>query len=137
MAVELSKPQIDIGMVTTDLDRALRFYRDILGFEEAGAVDLPGIGHIHRLKCGETLFRIVVPANPPERTAHTGGYDAETGLRYMTLMVRNLAEIVSAAETAGYPVPFPPMQLRPGTTSAQISDGQGITIELTQIDPAQ
>lgn len=135
MVAQLSKPQIDVGMVTTDLDGALRFYRDILGFEEAGAIDLPGICHIHRLKCGETVFRVVVPANAPERTAHPGLYDAETGLRYITLTVTNLVEIVAAVEAAGYPVPFPPKQLRPGTVSAQISDGQGVTIELMQIDP--
>ena len=130
----MSKPQIDVGMVTTDLEGALRFYRDLLGFTEAGEIDIPGVCHIHRLQCGETVFRIVVPANPPEQTAHAGGFDAETGRRYMTLTVSNLAEVVSAVEEAGYPVPFPPKQLRPGVTSAQISDGQGITIELMQID---
>lgn len=134
MTARLGKPQIDVGMVTADLDGALRFYRDILGFTEAGEVDLPGICHIRRLQCGETVFRIVVPANAPERQAHAGAYDAETGLRYLTLTVTNLEEVVAAVKAAGYPVPFPPRQLRPGTVSAQIADGQGVTIELMQID---
>lgn len=134
MTARLGKPRIDVGMVTTDLAGALRFYRDLLGFTEAGELDLPGICHIRRLQCGETIFRIVVPAHPPERQAHVGGYDAETGLRYLTLTVTNLEEIVAAAAAAGYPVPHPPRQLRPGTVAAQIADGQGITIELMQVD---
>lgn len=135
MVAQLSKQRIDVGMVATDLDGALRFYRDLLGFEEAGEVDIPGVCHIRRLRCGETIFRIVVPATPPTQAANTGNYDAETGLRYITLMVSNLTEIVAAAEGAGYPVPFPPKQLRPGVCSAQIADGQGITVELMQVDP--
>ena len=135
MAVQLSKPQIDVGMIATDIEHALRFYRDLLGFVEVGEVDLPGICHIRRLQCGETIFRIVVPATLPEQQAHTGAYDAETGLRYLTLTVTNLAEIVASAQAAGYPVPFPPKELRPGVMSAQIADGQGVTVELMQIEP--
>lgn len=134
MAANLAKAQLDVGLVTNDGEAALKFFRDLLGFKEAGEVSFPGVGLIRRLSCGDSIFRIVVPETPVANEAVTGSYDAQTGLRYITLTVTNLEEIVQQAEAAGYPVPFPPMTTRPGVRAAQISDGRGVTVELTQID---
>lgn len=134
MAAHLAKPQLDVGLVTNDEAAALKFFRDLLGFEEAGEVRFPGVGLIRRLSCGNSIFRIVVPENPAAHEAVSGSYDVQTGLRYITLTVTNLDELVGQAEAAGYPVPVRPLTIRPGVKAAQISDGRGVTVELTQID---
>jgi catechol 2,3-dioxygenase-like lactoylglutathione lyase family enzyme len=36
MAVALTKDSIDLGIVVTDAEASLSFYRDVLGFESAG-----------------------------------------------------------------------------------------------------
>lgn len=41
MTAQLSKDSIDIGIVTTNAPECLAFYRDVLGFEDAGESPVP------------------------------------------------------------------------------------------------
>ena len=47
--VQLSKDSIDLGIVVSDADKALAFYRDLLGFPLQGEMPMPGgeIGRAH------------------------------------------------------------------------------------------
>ena len=47
MAIALTKPGIDLGIVTGDGDAALRFYRDTLGFRQEPDTQFPGGGTMH------------------------------------------------------------------------------------------
>jgi catechol 2,3-dioxygenase-like lactoylglutathione lyase family enzyme len=134
MPAKLTKLALDVGLVTANAPLALQFYRDLLGFTEDGEVQFPGLGTVKRFRCGESIFRILVLDQPPAATASTGGFASQTGLRYITLTVSNLEEIVDAVSAAGFPVPVPPRPLRPGVRVAQIEDGQGTAVELMQID---
>jgi len=134
MPVELTKQALDVGLVTTDARKSLEFYRDLLGFAEDGEVQFPGLGVVKRLRCGQSIFRILVLEQPPAARASIDGFAAQTGLRYITLTVANLQEVVDAVAGAGFPVPVPPRPLRPGVTVAQIEDGQGTAVELMQLD---
>ena len=136
MAAKLAKNCLDVGLVTADGDRALAFYRDLLGFAEDGEVPFPGIGLVRRLRCGDSVFRILVLEKPPAHLASTDGFAAQSGLRYLTLTVSNLEEVAAAAKAAGYNVPVPPRPLRPGVTVAQIEDGLGTAVELMQMAEA-
>ena len=133
MAAKLAKNCLDVGLVTTQGEVALRFYRDLLGFTEDGEAPFPGMGVVKRLRCGESIFRILVLEQAPAHAASTEGFASQTGLRYITLTVQNLAEIVDDVRAAGFPVPVPPRPLRPGVTVAQIEDGLGTAIELMQM----
>jgi len=132
MAAKLAKNCLDVGLVTTQGEVAVRFYRDLLGFAEDGEVPFPGLGLVKRLRCGESIFRILVLEQAPSHSASTVGFASQTGLRYITLMVENLVEIVDDAREAGFPVPVAPRPLRPGVTVAQIEDGLGTAVELMQ-----
>jgi lactoylglutathione lyase len=131
--VELTKPVLDAGLVTADGDAALRFYRDLLGLPEDGEVQFPGLGRVKRLKCGNSTLRILILEKAPAHSASTAGFASQTGLRYLTLTVAHLDAIVAEVQAAGYPVPVPPRELRPGVRVAQIEDGQGTAIELMQV----
>jgi hypothetical protein len=133
MAAKLAKQSLDAGLLTTQGDVAMRFYRDLLGFPEDGEVPFPGIGIVKRLRCGDSILRILVLEKEPPHHASTDGFTSQSGLRYLTLTVENLQEIVDAVGLAGFPVPVPPRVLRPGVTVAQIADGLGTTIELMQM----
>ena len=132
MPAKLAKPVLDVGMVTDDGAAALAFFRDLLGFTEAGEVVFPGMGVVRRLACGETTFRILDLEKPAPEHASIGPFADQTGLRYLTLQVTNLDELVEEAVRAGYPNPVPPRELRPGVRVEQISDGKGIFVELMQ-----
>ena len=84
MGVQLTKDSIDLGIVTTDAERALAFYRDTLGFESEGEMPMPGGGVMHRLLCGTSLIKIVVNGREPKATAPSGGIGGATGYRYWT-----------------------------------------------------
>ena len=133
MPVQLTKPVLDAGLVTADGEAALRFYRDLLGLPEDGEVRLPGLGLVKRLRCGQSTLRILILEQPPAQRASTAGFASQSGLRYLTLTVANLDAVVAEVQAAGFPVPVPPRELRPGVRVAQIEDGLGTAIELMQV----
>ena len=131
MAAELAQPHIDVGIVTNDREGALAFWNGLLGFPVEGEVSFPGLT-IVRLKVGNAILRLCIPDTEVMRKAESGAFDAETGLRYLTLAIGNLDAVVAAAQAAGYPVPVEPREIRPGVRAAQIQDGQGVTVELME-----
>jgi len=134
MGVQLAKQAIDLGIVIRDSEASLRFYRDTLGFEHVADIPMPlgGGGTMHRLQCGETLVKLVkfdeVPpaANPP------GGLSTATGLRYFTMIVSNLAEMMTACEAGGYKVVVSTREARPGVTIGMVEDPDGNWVEFVQ-----
>ena len=111
MPAELANPHFDVGIVTNDRSGALAFWNGLLGFPVEGEVSFPGLT-IVRLKVGAAILRLCIPDAEVAKKAATGGFDAETGLRYLTLGVHNLDAVVAEAAAAGYPVPYPPRETR-------------------------
>ncbi|AZI36860.1 hypothetical protein NT2_05_04630 [Caenibius tardaugens NBRC 16725] len=131
MAAQLTLPHIDVGIVTNDRAAGLAFWNGLLGFPVEGEVSFPGLT-IVRLKVGDAILRLCIPDAEVQRKADKGAFDAETGLRYLTLAIANLDTVIAAARAAGYPIPVEPREIRPGVRAAQIQDGQGVTVELME-----
>lgn len=129
MGVALTKNAIDLGIVTTDPESMLKFYRDTLGFEYQGDMQLPGGGIMHRLMCGDSMIKIVVPTVPPAASAPHGGIQGATGYRYWTISVSNIEECVKACGDGGYKVIVPISQIRPGLSIAIVADPDGNWVE--------
>ena len=134
MAARLVKACLDVGLVTTkDAEAdAVRFYEGVLGFVHDFDVPFPGMGIVKRYNCGDSVFRLFVLEKPAAHANSTDGLASQTGLRYITLTVSNLDELVGDAEQAGFPVISAPRLLRPGMRNAVIEDGMGVTVELMQ-----
>ena len=135
MALDITKPGIDLGIVITDSERSLDFYCGVLGLEHVVDMPMPiaGGGTMHRLQCGDTVLKLVNLTTTPER-GRGGGPGGATGLRYFTITVSNLEEAVGAAEAAGVAVPLPATVVREGVTIAMLEDPDGNWVELLQID---
>ncbi len=134
MGVKVVKEAIDLGIVTTNGDEMLAFYRDVLGFKHEGDVALEKIGIkvMHRLWCGKSLIKLVVPVSDPNTPPSPGGLTGGTGYRYWTMTIDNLDEIMSEVEAAGHKVVWPRNEVRPGVSVGMVEDPDGNWVEFIQ-----
>jgi len=133
MAISTTKPGIDLGIVTTKGPAMLAFYQGTLGLHKEGEMPMPGgKGLMHRLRCGDSLVKLVempgelAPAAP-------GGIAKAAGYRYWTISVPDLAPLVAACEAAGHPVVMKPTEIRPGVRIAMVADPDGNWVEFLQL----
>ena len=125
----MAKAALDVGLVTEEAEPLLAFYEAVAGMVRLDPLELPGIGTIHKLACGESILRIMVPAEPPARDPSTS-FSAQAGLRYLTLEVVDAEAAVRAVVAKGGSVTMPPFELRPGRMVAQVADPDGNMIEI-------
>lgn len=131
MGARMAKPALDVGLVTDDAAPLVRFYREVAGFEELAPLEIPNVGTIHKLACGQSVLRIMVPVDPPQRPS-TGSFSDTVGIRYLTLEVTEIATAVAAVRAHGGSVALDAFELRPGRFVAQVADPDGNMIELGQ-----
>ena len=131
MGSSMAKPALDVGLVSADAAPLLRFYEGVAGFERMPEIALPGIGTIHRLACGQSILRVLVPATRPE-PPDGAPFSGRTGIRYLTIEVVDLDSAVEAVRALGGAVTLAPFELRPGRRVAQVADPDGNMIELGQ-----
>ena len=129
MTVQLTKDSIDLGIHVKDPEKSLAFYRDTLGFEQVGEMDMPGGMHMWRLMCGTSMIKLVNSAKGPKAENPGGGIIGANGYRYWTISVSNLDEIVAKCEAGGYKVAIPVTTIRPGTAIAMVEDPDGNWVE--------
>jgi catechol 2,3-dioxygenase-like lactoylglutathione lyase family enzyme len=130
MTAKLAKPALDLGAVTGDVARALAFYTGPLGFQKIEEIPFPGVGVLHRLRVGESFFKLLAPDPPPAVRSPGGGITGAVGFRYVTFQLANLDETVEACRAAGAKILLEPRALRPGVRVAMVEDPDGNTIEL-------
>jgi catechol 2,3-dioxygenase-like lactoylglutathione lyase family enzyme len=131
VGVKLTKDSIDLGIVVSDGEKALAFYRDTLGFEQVGDMPMGGGSTMHRLMCGTSLIKVISGSNPPAKAA-PGGIGGGFGYRYWTISVSNINEVVEACEKGGYKVAVGVREFRPGVTIAIVEDPDGNWVEFLQ-----
>ncbi len=130
MTLKLTKAGFDLGIVTTNGDEMLAFYRDVLGLKFEATINMEnvGIAQMHRLWANESLLKLVVPvADVP--TGAGGGINGATGLRYFTFRVGNFDEVITACENAGVKIIWPKLEARPGVFIAMVADPDGNWVE--------
>ena len=134
MGVKVAKDAIDLGIVTTNGEAMLAFYRDVLGFEHEGdiAMEHVGIKVMHRLWFGKSLIKLVVPVKDPGVPAAPGGIQGGTGYRYWTMTIHNLDEVLSAVQAAGQRIVRPRTEVRPGVVIGMVEDPDGNWVEFIQ-----
>lgn len=134
MGAAVTKKAIDLGIVTTNGDAMLAFYRDVIGLRYVEAIPRPGgAGTMHRMLCGDSLIKLVVV---PEVAAPAapGGIAGASGYRYWTITVSNLAEAVEACGKAGAKIIIADRQVRPGVRIGMVEDPDGNWVEFLQSD---
>ena len=133
--IKIIKNSIDLGIVTKDCQKALKFYRDTLGLEYEGELAIPG-GVMQRVKCGDSVIKLVELKRPPRSDDGGGGLQGSTGYRYMTITVENLSEILMTCENAGYKVAMPKTEIRKGVSIGFVEDPDGNWLEFLEVTAA-
>jgi glyoxylase I family protein len=135
-----------VAISVRDMERTLKFYRDLLGFEVdwererysgeplARVVGLPGAaarvvmlkGYGARIE----LFKYITPEGEesgPKRMC-------DFGLTHFALTVKKIHDIYDRLSGAGVHFNCPPENLRPGVWATYMKDPEGNTIELVQYE---
>ncbi len=110
---------IDLGVVVTDLEKSLKFYKEVVGFSEREGFDVTGkfpkqVGltdgtplSIRVLTLGEeeaaTKLKLMqVDAKKPTRTIKQPFIHTVSGFSYLTIFVKDVDQVLARAKKYGY-----------------------------------
>jgi lactoylglutathione lyase len=148
---EFASTTINVGIVVSNVERSVAFYRNALGFTEVQGFDVPaslggdsGLSdykpfHVHVLKLADTrnateIKLMEFPGTPSERP-NNEFIHSTLGMRYLTILVKDMTAAVERAKKAGAapiakgPAALPP-DLAKGVYLTVIRDPDGNMIEL-------
>ena len=130
MTLDITKPGIDLGIVTANGEAMNAFYGETLGLDHIGEFKMGGGTLMQRYQCGNSVLKVVVLPGEAPATAAPGGINGATGFRYFTITVSDITGSVAACEAAGATIAVPVTELRPGITIAMVEDPDGNWVEL-------
>ena len=129
--LDLLAPSVEVGIVTTNLEAMVAFYEGFLELEFQGEVEFPG-GAQRRYSLGKNVLKLVTFESPPSLPASPGGGQAQAGIRYFTIAVKDLRAAARMFEASEYEIveavtEFAPV---PGMGWMFVADPDGNWIEL-------
>ncbi len=146
-----SSEVIDLGMVVSDLEKSVKFYKDVVGFEEVEGFKVPGqfaldTGlannlqldvHVLVLGKGEkaTKLKLMQFKTAPGARVDNTFIHSSYGFRYLTIAVKDVnASLARAAKAGAKPIAKCPVPLPEGFPAglalANFRDPDGNLVEL-------
>lgn len=107
------------------------FYREVFELETLDSRVFPMVT-VNRLACGGGVLKVSVPTERPTTHEQPSDFLAMQGLRYITLWVDNLDDVVERARAKGGTIAMAPREIRPGVRTALVRDPDDNTIEVMQ-----
>ncbi len=124
-----AKHSLDLGLIASDIQASLHFYQKILGLEFVGTTPL-WFGTMHRLRFGESDFKLIEPKEVPPPGAI--GLENQLGFRYVTFVIENLSELCDELKKIGIEFTLPEREIRPGVRIAMVKDPDGNIVEFVE-----
>jgi len=97
--VKLEKPQLDIGLVTSDASKARGFYREILGFREEEPRSFGADAVQYRFRAGQQLIKLMDLPQKPD--SHPSGIYDRIGYRVIAVLVDDLPALRKRIHATG------------------------------------
>lgn len=118
-----------VAIVTSDLDRAARFYTEVVGFREVRRLETTHSGTIVFLSVDGTILELFGDGAPVDPEA------AEGKVRYshMALLVDDVDAEYERLKAAGAPFHIEPTTPEPGLRVAFFRDPDGNPVELINV----
>lgn len=132
MTINISKPAIDLGIVTNNLEAMLNFYRNTLGLEFEAEIPMPSGGVMNRFKVGDSVIKIIETNPKPATAAAPGGIRGATGYRYWTITVSNMDACLAKITQMGGTIVVPAKVIRKGVRISIVTDPDGNWVELLE-----
>jgi predicted enzyme related to lactoylglutathione lyase len=115
-------PKLEVGIVVADLEAVTPFYRDGLGLTHVTDLELP-FGVQRRFAWGDGIVKLVQFHQPPTTSNPPGGLlGGATGLRYFSLNVDDIDQVLARCEQAGGKVAYPMEEYQPGLKVMVVED---------------
>ena len=130
--INFTSDAIDIGIVTTNDIEMLNFYQNVLGLKKDVEIPFPGLGLVNKLSFGSGHIKILVLENDPTNINPTGDFSTSNGIRYITINLSNLDEILESCNANNINIINSGTVIRLGVTVAIIQDPDGNLLELMQ-----
>ncbi len=138
---------ISFGIVVSNIDKALVFYKDAVGLTEVGGFDVPaemardaGLSnnkpfHVHVLKTTDvpeaTQVKLMQFLDTPGARPDNSFIHSTYGVRYLTIRVADIDAAMARAAKAGVkPIAKGPYRLASGQFLAIVRDPDGNMVEL-------
>jgi len=136
--MKITKAAVDFSIIVRDIDKALEFYRDILGFPENRVDKVPlnlaeklGFStkecRIHRLYAGDTEIKLIEFDNPPDPDLCE--IENRSGIRYFTLAIDEFQKTYKNLQAQGVRFLSKPVQIKDGRYLVFLQDPDGNYIE--------
>ena len=124
---------IDVGIIVSDMEQSLVFYRDLLDLAVIAEVNtsLIGKGRMVQLQHGSSLIKLVMMEEQPTKVGEVG-IAKHIGYRYMTLMVADLDRYLDKIIQAKIPVSLPLTELGNGARILMVEDPDGNIVEFVE-----
>ncbi len=127
--MEAAKDSLDLGVLVSDIQASLHFYRDLLGLTFIEERPL-WFGTMYRLRFGKSDFKLIVPrVHVPKGPI---GLESQLGFRYVTFAVKNLSDLCRELKNKGVEFTVPERELRPGVRIAMVKDPDGNIVEFVE-----
>ena len=124
-----AKNSLDLGVIAGDIKASLYFYQKLLGLEFVGTTPL-WFGTMHRLRFGESDFKLIEPKEVPPVGAM--GLENQLGFRYVTFVIENLSELCDDLKKNNIEFTVPEREFRPGVRIAMVKDPDGNIVEFVE-----
>jgi len=127
--MKAAKDSLDLGILVSDIKASLNFYQNILGLEFVGITPV-WFGTMHRLRFGTSDFKLIDPKTVPPKGVI--GLEKQLGFRYVTFVIKNLADLCAELKGKGIEFALPETEVRPGVRVAMVRDPDGNIVEFVE-----
>lgn len=129
--LKLAKDSFDIGLVVSDVDASFEFYCGLLGFPRGESLAIPGNRTLHHIYIGSSVLKLQeLHDGPPEPGPH--GLIAQVGIRYVTIWIHDIEDVVARLEEAGCTFVLPLNTTPRGALMTMVADPDGNIVELVE-----